>query len=165
MQPAPPSATRAQTPFRSPTKWRTTRGEGKEEWVAAILGEPTRSSGRHSPRSRRSSPRCGRRARRAGAPGDAAGGRVGDAAGLHGAPRLLGAEALDGRQERLGPDHRPASARLAFCRLWGRQVLGPAWALGPGPPWVEEAAHRPEEEWWGHQCSEARAGAPQGAQR
>lgn len=90
---------------------------------------------------------------------------MGDAAGLRGAPRLLGAAALDGRQERLGPDHHRASARLAFCRLWGRQDPGPAWALGPGPPWVEAAAHRPEGEWWGPHCSEAQAGAPQGARR
>lgn len=92
-------------------------GEGNEEWAVAILGKPTRSSGRRLPPSRRSFPRCDRRARQEEAPGGAAGGRVDDAAGLRGVPRHLGAAALDDRREYLGPGHRQASAHLAFCRL------------------------------------------------
>lgn len=111
---------RAQAPFPVSNKMEGGRGG------AAILGKPTRSVERHSPRSQRSSPRCGRRARRAAALGGAAGGRAGGVAGPRGAPRRLGAAAWGGRQECLGPGRRRASARLAFCRLWGRRLLGPA---------------------------------------
>lgn len=119
-RPHPPHP-RAQAPFPVSNKM-----EGGRGGAAAILGKPTRNAGRHSPRSQRSSPRCGPRARRAAALGGAAGGRAGGVAGPRGAPRRLGAAAWGGRQECLGPGRRRASARLAFCRLWGRRLLGPA---------------------------------------